>query len=101
MHMHDFYDNSADRVQVENMAPNGTHIDDVAAHISNVLLTPDIMFIQEVQDNSGPTDDGTVSANVTLGTLVAAIAKASNVTYSFVQIDPVDGQDGGESVILP
>lgn len=78
------------------MAPTGTHILDVANHIAHVLLTPDIMFLQEIQDNSGPTDDGVVSANVTLSTLVAAIAKASNVTYSFVDIDPVDGQDGGK-----
>ncbi|KAJ7134553.1 DNase I-like protein [Mycena epipterygia] len=81
---------------VENMAPTGTHILDVANHIANVLLTPDIMFIQEVQDNSGPTNNGVVSANVTLSTLVAAIANASNVTYSFTEIDPVDGEDGGE-----
>ncbi|KAJ6508882.1 DNase I-like protein [Mycena sanguinolenta] len=81
---------------VENMAPTGTHIIDVATHISHVLLTPDIVFIQEVQDNSGPTDDGVVSANVTLSTLVQAIAAVSNVTYSWTDIDPVDGEDGGE-----
>ncbi|KAJ6619448.1 DNase I-like protein [Mycena sp. CBHHK59/15] len=81
---------------VENMAPNGTHILDVANHIATVLRTPDIMFIQEVQDNSGPTNDGVVSANVTLSKLVAAIANASNVTYSYSEIDPVDGQDGGQ-----
>jgi len=54
------------------------------------------MFIQEIQDNSGPTDDGTVSANVTLATLIKAIASVSNVTYSWASIDPVDGQDGGQ-----
>ncbi|KAJ7212177.1 DNase I-like protein [Mycena pura] len=81
---------------VENMAPTGTHILDVANHIANVLLTPDIVFLQEVQDNSGPTDDGVVSANVTLATLVAAIVKASNVTYSWIDIDPINNQDGGE-----
>ncbi|KAF9554721.1 DNase I-like protein [Agrocybe pediades] len=81
---------------VENMAPTSSHIPAVAAHISNLLRTPDIMFLQEIQDNSGPTDDGTVNANLTLSTLVAAIAKISNVTYSFASIDPVDGQDGGQ-----
>jgi hypothetical protein len=69
---------------------------DVANHIGKILRTPDIMFIQEVQDNSGPTDDGVVSANVTLSTLVAAIANISGVTYSFTVIDPVDKQDGGQ-----
>jgi len=81
---------------VENMAPTGTHIQDVANHIAHFLLTPDVVFIQEVQDNSGPTDNGVVSANVTLSTLVQAIANASNVTYSWIDIDPVDGEDGGE-----
>ncbi|KAJ7147490.1 Endonuclease/exonuclease/phosphatase [Mycena crocata] len=81
---------------VENMAPTGSHVSDVAAHIANVLVTPDIMFIQEVQDNSGPTDDGVVDANVTLANLVAAIADASNVTYSFVEIAPIDKEDGGQ-----
>ncbi|PPQ91687.1 hypothetical protein CVT25_012900 [Psilocybe cyanescens] len=81
---------------VENMAPTSSHIPAVAAHISNLLRTPDIMFLQEIQDNSGPTNDGTVSANVTLTNLVNAIAKISNVTYSFATVDPVDGQDGGQ-----
>lgn len=54
------------------------------------------MFLQEIQDNSGPTDDGTVSSNVTLAILVEAIAKISNVIYNFTVIDPVDGQDGGQ-----
>ncbi|KAJ7601134.1 Endonuclease/exonuclease/phosphatase [Mycena floridula] len=81
---------------VENMAPTSAHVPTVGAHIAQHLLTPDIMFIQEIQDNSGPTDNGVVSANVTLTALVTAIARASNVTYEFVDIDPVDGEDGGQ-----
>ncbi|KAK7469141.1 hypothetical protein VKT23_003631 [Stygiomarasmius scandens] len=81
---------------VENMAPTSAHLPTVADHIANFLLAPDILFLQEIQDNSGPTDDGVVIANVTLGTLVKAIADISNVTYDFVEIAPVDGQDGGQ-----
>ena len=77
------------------MSPTSTHIPKVAAHIVNYLNTPDIMFIQEIQDNDGETDDAVVDANVTLATLTAAIASLSNVTYSFVDIDPVNDQDGG------
>lgn len=54
------------------------------------------MFLQEIQDNSGPTDDGVVDANITLSTLVRAIAAMSNVTYQFAYINPVDNQDGGQ-----
>jgi predicted extracellular nuclease len=53
------------------------------------------MFLQEIQDNDGQTDDGVVDATVTLTTLVNAIAKVSNVTYAFTSINPVNDQDGG------
>lgn len=59
------------------------------------MKTPDLLFIQEIQDNSGEVDDGTVIANVTLATLITAIESISGVKYNFTQIDPVDGQDGG------
>ena len=77
------------------MGPTSKHLPTVASHITELLLNPDIMFVQEIQDNSGQAADGTVRANVTLGNLVNAIAKLSNVTYEFAEIDPVDGQDGG------
>ena len=57
---------------------------------------PDLMFVQEIQDNNGATDNGVVDANVTLTTLVNAIAKVSNITYQFTSINPVDDQDGGQ-----
>ncbi|KAK7056736.1 hypothetical protein VNI00_002453 [Paramarasmius palmivorus] len=81
---------------VENMAPTSSHIPSVADHIANYLNSPDILFVQEIQDNSGPTNDGTVSANLTLTALAKAIAAAGNVTYDFVEVEPVDGQDGGQ-----
>lgn len=76
------------------MAPNSAHVPVVANHIARYLNTPDIMFVQEIQDDSGPTDDGVVSANLTLTTLVEAIEKESGVLYRFVDIAPVDKQDG-------
>jgi hypothetical protein len=81
---------------VENMAPTSSHLPTVASHIVNLLNTPDLMFLQEIQDNNGPTDDGTVDANVTLSTLVDAIHSISNVTYAYTYINPIDGQDGGQ-----
>lgn len=82
--------------QVDNMGPTpASHISAVASHIVDHLLIPDIMFLQEIQDNSGETDDGTVAANLTLSNLVAAIATLSNVTYAFTSIDPINDEDGG------
>ncbi|KAF8176985.1 Endonuclease/exonuclease/phosphatase [Pholiota molesta] len=81
---------------VENLAPTSSHLPTIAKHIANLLHKPDIMFLQEVQDNSGPIDDGIVDANITLSTLVSAIAQISNITYQFTSINPVDNQDGGQ-----
>ncbi|RDB17941.1 hypothetical protein Hypma_000907 [Hypsizygus marmoreus] len=80
---------------VENMAPVSAHLPTIADHITTYLRTPDIMFVQEIQDNSGPINDGTVDGNLTLTNLVNSIAQKSNVKYSFIEIAPVDGQDGG------
>lgn len=82
---------------VENLAPTSTNFDKRADHIVNYLGAPDLMFIQEIQDSSGPTNNGVVDANTTLTTLVDAIAAISNISYAFVEIAPVDGQDGGQS----
>ena len=81
---------------VENLAPTSTHLPSIAEHIVTYLKTPDIVFLQEVQDNSGPTNDGVVSANETLSTLADAIASISSVTYDFVEIPPINNADGGQ-----
>jgi hypothetical protein len=48
----------------------------IAQQIVNNLNTPDIIGLQEIQDNSGSLDDGTISASQTLQMLVDAIAAA-------------------------
>jgi predicted extracellular nuclease len=81
---------------VENMGPDVPHLPKIAAHIVEYLKTPDLIFLQEIQDDSGKVNDGTVSANVTLQSLVDAInAAGATFEYAFVDIPPVDGQDGG------
>lgn len=42
---------------VENMSPQSEHLPLVADHIVNYLKTPSVMFLEEVQDNNGPTND--------------------------------------------
>ncbi|KAI0951126.1 hypothetical protein AcW1_008247 [Taiwanofungus camphoratus] len=82
---------------VENMGPRSHHLSLVAEHIAHYLKTPDVVFVQEIQDDSGTKDDGVVSANKTLTSLVNAIAKASNgVQYEYVNIPPQDNMDGGQ-----
>lgn len=60
------------------------------------LRSPDILALDEVQDNNGATNNGTVAADQTLAKLIDAIADAGGPTYSWRSIDPVNGQDGGE-----
>ncbi|KAH7629847.1 Endonuclease/exonuclease/phosphatase [Sordaria sp. MPI-SDFR-AT-0083] len=81
---------------VENLAPTSAHMPKVASQIVTYLKSPDLLFIQEVQDDTGATDDGVVSANKTLTTLISAIKTAGGPTYDFVTIEPVNDQDGGQ-----
>ena len=60
------------------------------------LRSPDILALQEVQDNSGAEDNGVVEANETFDGLIQAIGAAGGPAYDYAQIDPVDGADGGQ-----
>ena len=60
------------------------------------LGSPDVVAIEEVQDDNGPTNDPVVSAGATYALLQAAIAAEGGPSYDVRQIDPQDGQDGGE-----
>ena len=67
--------------------------------IVNNLAAPDIVGLEEIQDNNGVvggTGDTVVDASTTLNRLVAAISAAGGPAYSYRQIDPVAHQDGGE-----
>lgn len=59
------------------------------------LATPDILSLEEIQDNSGATDDGTVAADKTIAKFVDAIKAAGGPAYDWRSIDPVNDQDGG------
>jgi predicted extracellular nuclease len=59
------------------------------------LGAPAVVALQEVQDDSGPADDGTVSAAATLERLVTAVAAAGGPRYAWRQVDPQDNADGG------
>jgi predicted extracellular nuclease len=82
---------------VENLHPgSGAQFAELAELIVHNLRSPDLIGIEEVQDNTGPTNNGVVDASVTWQMLIAAIQAAGGPTYDYRQIDPVDGQDGGQ-----
>lgn len=69
---------------------------DLADTIANALHGPDIMNLQEVQDNNGElTDDGTTDASQTWETLTSAIAAAGGPDYLWADIAPENNKDGG------
>jgi predicted extracellular nuclease len=82
----------------ENLDPGDpqTKFEQLADEIVGNLRSPDLIAGEEVQDNSGPTDNGVVDASQTLGRLVEAIQDLGGPTYEWREIDPVDDQDGGE-----
>ena len=76
---------------------NADRLAQVAKIIVQNLDNPDVLAIQEIQDDSGTTNDGTVSAEQNLAALVKAIADAGGPTYSWAQVDPANGTQGGVS----
>lgn len=83
---------------VENLDPGdgASKFQALASAIVANLRSPDIVNLEEVQDNNGPLNDAVVDASQTLQLLVAAIAAAGGPSYQFLQLDPVDDADGGE-----
>ncbi|MGI5370806.1 endonuclease/exonuclease/phosphatase family protein [Streptomyces iakyrus] len=81
---------------VENLDPADGTFDAHAAAIVNNLKSPDIVSLEEIQDNNGAKNDGTVAADQTLTKLIDAIVAAGGPKYDWRSIDPADGTDGGE-----
>ncbi|KAL8718850.1 MAG: hypothetical protein Q9181_008142, partial [Wetmoreana brouardii] len=78
---------------LENFAPGDSRIPLIVNHIATYLGAPSIIFLQGVQDSSGPTDDGTVDANLTLSDLKQALKERTGIPYDFIDIDPVNNAD--------
>jgi uncharacterized protein len=72
----------------------------IANNIVNSLKSPAIIGLQEVQDNSGSTDDGTVAADANLQQLADAIAANGGTQYqlidnTFISNNASGGEPGG------
>lgn len=83
---------------VENLSAQDDRavFDRLAEGIVEYLRSPDILSLEEIQDDSGPEDDGTVTADRTLDLLAAAVKDAGGPAYEWREIAPQDGRDGGE-----
>ena len=99
---------------VENLDPikeslalvsNRNNIDDdvadgkfagIATQIVEGLGAPDIIALQEVQDNDGAEFSDQAAADQTLSVLTTAISDAGGPTYEAVMLSPADDTAGGQ-----
>ncbi len=84
---------------VENLYPKlgDPKYNKLASIIVNNLQSPDILGLQEIQDNNGPGADKAevVDASKTIELLLTAIEKAGGPQYKYTQINPKHKADGG------
>lgn len=84
---------------VENLDPTDAQskFDALGAAIVTNLKSPDLVALEEIQDNNGATDDATLACDQTMAKLIASIATAGGPTYAYRQINPANDADGGQT----
>lgn len=70
--------------------------DTLAAGVAVNLSSPDIVSLEEIQDDNGAVNDGTVGSDATLKRFTDAIVAAGGPQYAWRYIAPENGKDGGE-----
>src|SRR5690606_26826028 len=68
----------------------------LARQIAHNLQAPDIVGLQEIQDNDGAEQTDCVDASATYQALIDAIRAAGGPTYAWVDLPPEDDADGGQ-----
>ena len=83
---------------VENLDPSDSQdkFDALASQIVNNLGAPAIISVEEIQDNSGATNDGVTDASQTYQLLIDAVQAAGGPVYEYRDIAPLDLTDGGQ-----
>jgi endonuclease/exonuclease/phosphatase family metal-dependent hydrolase len=70
-------------------------VDRLALAVAGGDDVPDLLAVQEVQDDDGTADTGTTTARLTFNRLAEALQRRTGRRWTWVSLDPVDGQDGG------
>ncbi len=83
---------------VENLDPSDPQdkFDRLADGVTTSLRSPDVLVLEEIQDNNGAVNDGVVAADATLQKFSDAIFAKGGPRYQWRQIDPENLKDGGE-----
>lgn len=81
---------------VENLDPGDSKFPELARVFDQHLRSPDIVALQEIQDNNGALNDSVTAATLTAAKLIAAIHARTGIIYSYTDAPPVDDSSGGE-----
>ncbi|MFJ4867937.1 endonuclease/exonuclease/phosphatase family protein [Streptomyces sp. NPDC088757] len=83
---------------VENLDPTDPQekFDALAKAVVENLASPDVIALEEIQDDNGAKNDGTVSAGQTVKKFTDAIVAAGGPAYEWRSVDPANNEDGGE-----
>jgi predicted extracellular nuclease len=68
----------------------------LASIVTDNLRSPDILAVEEVQDNDGAATPAPTDATLTFQEFIAAIQAAGGPRYEYRQINPDSNTDGGE-----
>jgi len=84
-------------INLENLDPTDPpdKFDRLASIVTDNLRSPDILAVEEVQDNNGPAA-GDTDATLTFQEFIAAIHDAGGPDYAYREINPINDTDGGE-----
>jgi uncharacterized protein len=67
----------------------------IADAIVNKMKSPDIIGLNEVQDNNGETDNGIVDGTQSAQKIIDKVKSLGGPTYMYTEIAPANNQDGG------
>ncbi len=83
---------------VENLDPSDPQavFDQLARGVVTNMRAPEVLALEEIQDNTGPTNNGVVASDQTLTRFIDAIVAAGGPRYEFRVIDPENNEDGGQ-----
>lgn len=84
------------RTPVDDPDDDAGKFTSIADHVVRLLGSPDVLALQEVQDNDGGEYSDVVAADKTLGMLIEAIVTAGGPRYESLSIDPQDDTSGGQ-----
>ncbi len=85
-------------MNVENLAATSdpAKFAQLADIVVDNLRSPDVLAVEEIQDNDGPTNSDVTDASLTFEMFIAAIVAEGGPAYDYRQINPEEDQDGGQ-----